>query len=211
LLTLSCCRTSFLGTYALTPCTPSWQFLIIHVHALASLVSIPFEGSTIFSDSPSSSWIFVLEDIMLLLFPWILSCCFASSLPSQLFLVSLLPFRLFLALQLMAPRRSRASALAARIEASATSSCTLTCLSCRRRHIRCIRSSISSRCAGCVRSNYRCVTDSTARDPFLSTVRADICRLRASLLAFDRLIESTVLIAQPLLRLLGLPLLTLVP
>jgi len=90
----------------------------------------------------------------------------------------------------MAPCRSRAATLADRIEASAVSSHSIACLSCQRRHIRCIRSLISSRCAACARGNHRCVTDSSTHDPFLSSVRADIRRLRSSLLAFDRSLEN---------------------
>jgi len=93
---------------------------------------------------------------------------------------------------IMAPRQSHAVNLAMRIEATAVTSHAIACLSCQRRHLRCIRSPISSRCSGCVRSNHRCITDSSSlsRDPFLSAVRADIRRLRTSLLAFDRSLQS---------------------
>jgi len=91
----------------------------------------------------------------------------------------------------MAPR-SRAAILATRIEESAVDSNAVACSSCQRRLIPCVRSPISIRCAGCVRSNYRCVVDpvSVTTNPFTSAIRADIRRLRSSLLAFDRFLHA---------------------
>jgi hypothetical protein len=84
----------------------------------------------------------------------------------------------------------RSSDLARRIESSGSVS-RAACLACRRSAHQCIRSVVSVRCARCVRRNQRCLafTSGDGYNPYVSTVRADIRRLRASLTSLERFVS----------------------
>jgi len=92
--------------------------------------------------------------------------------------------------------RTRARALANRIEATASATSSLpACSSCRRHAWDCIRSTISIRCSHCVRHNRRCFIGSSA--PVL-LVREEIRRIRSSLALVERHIAFVDFAERPL-------------
>jgi hypothetical protein len=97
----------------------------------------------------------------------------------------------FLPVVIMPRTPARRSAdLARRIESSGSVS-HAACLACRRAAHQCIRSVVSVRCARCVRRNQRCFAfvSEDGLNPYVSSVRADIRRLRTSLTALERFVS----------------------